>query len=431
MLTALELQRVLNDFRNRNPQMLQDDRIGGVKIVFSGELQDDDSIALEVSRFASEGITPYELGISDVFESSILGRKLSIPVRLVPARLYQAYDQTPINTTLLRPSAIGGVRVWAKGSTGTGTLGWAIELYNVLVGISNWHVLCPQQNQTPLGTDVFAELNGNTIRIGSLYYYDSLYSSGNVFDFAMVRLEIDIIKEMRSCDNSLKLHYPMRLGYGNELTRNQIYWKVGARQPICREGVFKGLGDVKVEYNDGTIRSFKDQLIFSKMSDEGDSGSIIYDRISLKVFGLNFAGNPNETIANPLYRKGWQFNSSVEGNEIPSFLTENRNSEIILQNRELENITNLVSGIFSSNLPPIFTPGVQLTCGRIDEILGRLHGTAEVIQGFGASNWLCVRVHYMTRLEGRPPQEIKRYFDGWLDATTGVFWGDARKWMPK
>jgi hypothetical protein len=77
-----------------------------------------------------------------------------------------------------------------------------------------------------------------------------------------------------------------------------------------------------VKYDDGVVRSFQSQLIFSKMTDPGDSGAVIVRQSDTTVTGLNFAGNDTETIANPIYLAGWRRQGSIRfdgGAEIPMF----------------------------------------------------------------------------------------------------------------
>ena len=54
-----------------------------------------------------------------------------------------------------------------------------------------------------------------------------------------------------------------------------------------------------MKYGEGNYIHFGGQLIYSKMSDPGDSGSVSVRDYDKTVTGLVFAGNDESTIANP------------------------------------------------------------------------------------------------------------------------------------
>jgi len=56
---------------------------------------------------------------------------------------------------------------------------------------------------------------------------------------------------------------------------------------------------VKVNYGEGRILLFEKQIIASKMSEPGDSGSLVVDHRNRAV-GLLFAGSNQSTIINPI-----------------------------------------------------------------------------------------------------------------------------------
>ena len=201
-----------------------------------------------------------------------------------------------------------------------GTLGWNFYLNNVLVGLSNWHVFCAHGNDTPVR---FTESINGSVE-ASLYAFQALYSTGNYWDYALAQYiqPTDAAGVMRLCENASEMPYPGKLSPIGSVTVGDgvQYYKVGARPPICRTGTLVGVGDVAVEYDDGVTRSFLSQLIFSKMTDPGDSGAVIVRETDTSVTGLNFAGNNTDTIANPIYLANWKRIGSTRfdgGAEIP------------------------------------------------------------------------------------------------------------------
>jgi hypothetical protein len=201
-----------------------------------------------------------------------------------------------------------GAGAYGAGLAGTGTLGWSFVLDGKVVAVSNWHVLCPAGNATKIDTAAFARTsNGYYERVGALYEFEHVDDLAmNRWDFALLKYDDAAIPlaQMRQCADNSRYPYPTRLGFSEDLTPGAAVWKAGNRAPICREGAFQFVGSTKVNYS-GKLIWFTDQLFFSKMSDPGDSGSIIVDKKTVKVLGLNFAGSEKWTIANPLYRKGW------------------------------------------------------------------------------------------------------------------------------
>jgi hypothetical protein len=52
---------------------------------------------------------------------------------------------------------------------------------------------------------------------------------------------------------------------------------------------------------------FRSQLLFSMMTDKGDSGSIIVHSPTNSALGLYFGQDERFSNANPLWAKGWKF----------------------------------------------------------------------------------------------------------------------------
>jgi hypothetical protein len=203
-----------------------------------------------------------------------------------------------------------------------GTLGWNFYLNHELVCLSNWHVFCKQGNETPIGASI--AINGSVE--ATLYTFQRLYPSGNVYDYALARYiqPDDAAGIMRACDNGQSLPYPRTLSPRNSVIAGdgRQYNKVGAREPTCRTGTLVGVIDCAVKYDDGVTRSFQSQLLFSKMTDPGDSGAIVVREDDTSVTGLNFAGSETQTIANPIFLADWHRDGVIRldnGTELPVF----------------------------------------------------------------------------------------------------------------
>lgn len=239
--------------------------------------------------------------------------------KTLPKRIAVAEDEAEITVIVgerLFPTFDAGRPAVGAGLSGYGTAGWNIALMGAsglhVVTISNWHVLCARGNDTALNTPVF--LDG--MRLARLYAFEPLQPSGNIWDFALAEFlsPTDANGAFRRCDDDSLRPYPQRLTPASDVKVGDTYFKVGARAPTCRTGKLLGVNDVRIDYPDAS-RWFSAQLVFSKMSDPGDSGSIIVHAASTTVTGLNFAGNDNITIANPIFKIGWNSMGRVQFGE--------------------------------------------------------------------------------------------------------------------
>lgn len=223
------------------------------------------------------------------------------------------------------PQARAGENAFGDGLVGSGTLGWNLVLDGAVVALSNWHVFCPNGNDTQLGLDVF--LDG--AHEADLSVFQPVRRLGNTWDYALATYTNPALAlaQMRGCDDDAgTVHpYPMALSDPRSVTvgDGKKYRKVGDRSPLCRTGTLDGVGSFWVDYGAHGQSAFDNQLIFSKMSDPGDSGSVIVRLSDNTVTGLNFAGDDHETDANPLFRAGWSFLGTRRlikgGPDIPEF----------------------------------------------------------------------------------------------------------------
>jgi len=241
-----------------------------------------------------------------------------------------------------------GSPAYGDGLNGVGTYGWGFYLDGIPTALSNWHVFCADGNSTPLGISCFLD----DIEAAVLSSFESMKISGNLWDLAIARFRDSGQLEalMRDCQQPPRKPYPMKMEWNPSL--GQEYYKVGRTAPTCRIGKLRGIGSSSVRYNDGVIRSFRDQLIFTKMTDAGDSGAIIVNSHSNEIAGLNFAGGNDRTIANPLFLKGWKYRGTLaleDGFEVPMYETS-ENNDIALTHETNSEIEFESSGI--SEAPP-------------------------------------------------------------------------------
>ncbi len=304
MKMTLDLaDKIISEFSERHSELLANNGIHGTDVVlhdgeFAIRICVDKSVeqGLNVQRLRDsiESVSPFKIEIADQKLA------LTLPVFLEKVQIPRAHfaPGDPI-----RPA---GVNYY-------GTGGWNFYLNDRPMILSNWHVLCDQANQTPLGRRIL--LNGADI--ASLHAYMHVTPGRpNSWDYALARFdsESSLSAFMRKCvtecppgnDNcTIPVEQVPQQILAGDITIGLRCKKVGAREPICRYGNVQGFGTRNVDYgSQGGIIEFRNQVIFSKMSDPGDSGSVLFtyrDGVSYAV-ALNFAGSDQETIANPLTR---------------------------------------------------------------------------------------------------------------------------------
>ena len=256
------------------------------------------------------------------FDYKFNGVSKSLAVKEVTKSAVQGIASNEWNTATVSSP---GDTASPSGADYYGTAGWNIIYMGIPVCVSNYHVLCPQGNDTPLNTTRISLAGQN---IASLYLFQPVDFGGappyNVWDYALAAFdnEADAGTTMRPCDNGYVYPYPEILG--STANFGDTFYKVGARAPICREGKLTTVGTVFVNYDNlGNIGAwFNQQLIFDKMTDPGDSGAVIVSKSDNAVVGLNFAGNDDQTIANPIYQVDWfpvGFRELPNGHRLPMF----------------------------------------------------------------------------------------------------------------
>ncbi|MBX3319100.1 MAG: hypothetical protein KF890_04405, partial [Nitrospira sp.] len=185
----------------------------------------------------------------------------------------------------------GGTEGWGQGVQGVGTIGWSIVLDEDPVMISNSHVFCSRGNDTPLDTAIMATGATGTSVVGRLAYCHPMTRSNNLWDLAIAKYLPSVIPsgQMRSCEDGSRLPYPMKLGFTDDLFAGDTHSTIGRTRPICSNGKLVTVGSATVDYGEGVLRQFKDQLMFEKISQPGDSGSIVINERTRQVMGLLFA----------------------------------------------------------------------------------------------------------------------------------------------
>jgi hypothetical protein len=170
MALAFEECRVLlNQFKVTHPAVLARSEVHGVQVAYS-----NDKAAITVLTHDDTCQKHLRAVLPSTFTYHFEGRDLSIAVDVMIAPIAKAHAGVacqPGDPTSGDPSAYFG------------TLGWNIYLNNVPVCLSNWHVFCALGNDTPIGWNI--TING-TVE-ATLYAYQKLYSSGNVWDYALAQ----------------------------------------------------------------------------------------------------------------------------------------------------------------------------------------------------------------------------------------------------
>jgi len=179
-----ECRAILDQFKRAHPEFLMQREVHGLQVVHPN---DKPLLEVLVSDAPSEGsiLSGENLLASFTYEFEDRSGIASIAVRVAPI---------PIAHTgvLCHPGDP------ASGISGSyGTLGWNLYLNNVLVCLSCWHVLCGQENDTPIGWGITI----NDSLEATLYTFQKLYSNGNVWDYALAKYiqPTDATGVMRLC----------------------------------------------------------------------------------------------------------------------------------------------------------------------------------------------------------------------------------------
>lgn len=327
-------------------------------------------------------------------------------------------EQNPYEIHQASPLVEGGTEGWGQGLQGVGTIGWSIILDEEPVMISNSHVFCPRGNDTPLGTPIMATGATGTGSVGRLAYCYPMTQSNNLWDLAIAKYLPSVMPsgQMRSCEDGSRLPYPMKLGFTDDLFSGDTHWTIGSTSPICSNGKLVTVGSATVDYGEGVLRQFKDQLIFEKISQGGDSGSIVINERTRQVIGLLFAGSKEGqerkvSLANPLYRKEWSYEGTrtVGTSVLPVFRSLNKEAHLIYKQAGAQ------KGLA---YPPAFATGKVCTPYNITEVSKSRNMDAFEIQKPFSEDWIEVVFH--AAFNGL--NVVKDRLSGWLHIPSGLLY---------
>jgi hypothetical protein len=344
-MTIDEANHIVSEFRNNFPMVLNDRNAHGLVVTMEG---DEPILELRVRRKLPREQLSNDVLMPSMFAYSFENKQSQIRTQVREAAL-PVLSSTTVAPRTYKATA-GSIVKGEDSGNFVGTAGWNILLNNVPVCITNHHVICGRGNDTPFGRRVlFQDVDHFFHDIASLYAFQPILDYGtNHWDYALARFDdISLASaSYRPCQDRT-LPYPQKLttrpGFG------QTHFKVGAREPICRTGILKTVGSISIRYPSGLEAVFEKQLLFGRMTDLGDSGSVIVQVDENTVTGLNFALNleDDETIANPLYSVGWRRNGTFTteaGEEIPSFVGDPSLSSSNLSTQDSKADTDSIIG---------------------------------------------------------------------------------------
>ena len=243
-----------------------------------------------------KGEVSFKIEISDDLDSEVAMYLKSIFPRSSSGALSFKTENFVGGRVVAQDGFAVGTQAWGRGLKGYGTYGWLIHFDGQLCALSNWHVFCPNGNDTPIGHDIF--IDGNIE--ATLEFYEPVMETGNIWDLAIARINNPSDAQRKyAYDCAKSWPFPRRVEFSPKPGKK--YRTVGAREPHCAEGTLLGIGSVEVDFN-GVTRSFIRQLVFEKITDPGDSGSVAVNIETTEVTGLLFAGDgSSRSYANPLY----------------------------------------------------------------------------------------------------------------------------------
>lgn len=348
-MTYDEVSAVLAAFRIQHPDVFLEASVHAVGVAFEPEPHLEIRLLLNVEPPPRiKALTSQQLSYS--FE----GYDRSVKITFVHTDQVRAHS-----TTLVAAGTVhgGGDPARDIDLPGIGTGGWTFYLDDVLVCLSCWHVFCARGNATVIGQPV--ELNFQ--RVAHVRFFFPIYpNTRNLWDLALAAYDDTTvpIAQMRSCDDGFVVPYPRK--FSEDINPGGSYKKVGNRLPTCRSGSLTGVYDVLVDYPGIGSLYFQQQLVFTKMSDPGDSGSVALDNRDNSVAGLIFAGSPSDTLANPIFRLGWTFAGTrvVNNVELPAFVRPKPVSEKGAASTKGQ--PDPFPSVQTPPLPPIFVVGQKV-----------------------------------------------------------------------
>lgn len=227
---------------------------------------------------------------------------------LIPADykgvLTDVVESGPIKTsafnTKIRP-VVGGYSISPSTIIGKGTMGCLVKDSHHLYLLSNNHVIA-NENNAPIGTPIVQPGTGdggvaptNTIATLEKFIpvkFETLHSSpenfvdcaiGKITDKSLVSSEIAVIGHVRGTKNA-------KIG--------EDVQKVGRSTEVTLGTVTATNVTINVNFESG-ICLFKHQIATTKMSESGDSGSLMLD-FNDNAIGINFGDATSYSFFNPI-----------------------------------------------------------------------------------------------------------------------------------
>jgi hypothetical protein len=168
--------------------------------------------------------------------------------------------------------------------------------------LSNNHVLAGSNSGAvgdPIYQPAVADGGSQADRVGQLARWVPLDFSGrnNEVDCALAKAFPPWTQNLRRHVRGIGT--PTTVG---DATVGQGVRKSGRTTQITTGTVLSDNASVRLSYGVGKVAVFVNQLQYSHMTQGGDSGSLVWDRDSLTVLGLHFAGGNSASYGNKIRR---------------------------------------------------------------------------------------------------------------------------------
>ncbi len=169
--------------------------------------------------------------------------------------------------------------------------------------LSNAHVLAPINSDPDDGDDIYWVENGQQKKIGYLEKWVKLENKSKIYnkDAAIaIALKSKVSKEV----------FPLGppVGFSSSTREGSVVSMIDANNPYVSKPIKYRMEEIRVKFSgpngERLFRYFKDILVCDRISEAGDSGSVVFNK-KREVVGLVFAGSPTKTFIckiNPIAR---------------------------------------------------------------------------------------------------------------------------------
>jgi len=306
LLKALDLVRGTKAPKLESLDVLESRHVLRVRKIF----EDRNIVGIGVSQKETEKKETGELGLCFYVEKKVAKSKLD-PNKMIPPVLSVA-DRTAVFTDVKQ---IGKVvpQINTKRSpiqsgfsigdgVETGTLSAIVKKGKKFFLLSNSHVLA-KAGKGKVGTPIIypgdLDLGGAAKQpVGTLSHvvpFQVTEDFVNRVDAAMAELDEDFVDELNFSIRGAK--QPLAV---IEPTRDMKV-VIRGRTSGNSEGTIKDVHfSIVLPYPDVGKVGFIDQVLATRYSQGGDSGSLVVDKETGKVVGLHFAGSPDGSVFNPI-----------------------------------------------------------------------------------------------------------------------------------